>query len=172
MNTRAERVAQREHAASDTRAIRARSSAATHARIVRRRERPEQRGEVLDLVGLEEAEPLVDVGRDATRLERALELAMRVAGAEQDGDVAGLDVARHAGLAVAHGRPGRDQPHDLVGHARRPSPATDGSTTSPSTGSRIAGMGSPATHREPILLVVAERVAAPARLLDLVEQRR
>ena len=33
-------------------------------------QKPDERGEILDLVGVEEAEPLVDVGRDAVRLER------------------------------------------------------------------------------------------------------
>ena len=81
----------------------------------RRRQEADQRDQVLDLVGVEEAEALVDVGRDAARLERPLELAVRVARAEQDRDVAGRRRGAAAGVAIAD-RARRQQPRDLGGH--------------------------------------------------------
>ena len=64
----------------------------------------QQRHRVLDFVGVEEAQPLVDVGRHAAPLERLLELAVAVARAEQDRDVGRPRGARDAGRPIAHGR--------------------------------------------------------------------
>src|SRR5206468_11416493 len=50
---------------------------------------PEKRKHVLDFVRVEKSKALVDVGTDAAALERVFEFAVRVTGAEQDGDVRG-----------------------------------------------------------------------------------
>ena len=56
-------------------------------------------------VGVEEAEALVDVRRDAATLERRLELAMALARPEQDADVRRPGRTPDAGLAIADRRP-------------------------------------------------------------------
>ena len=84
----------------------------------RRGEIAHQRRQILDLVGVEEAQSLVDVGRQPARFERLLELAMRIARAEQDRDVARPRLARDAGIAIAHDA-FREQPRDLVSHRCR-----------------------------------------------------
>ena len=70
------RGASRASAASDSRTKRERRNAAARRSDAGSARIADQRDHILDLVGVEEAEPLVDVGRDAARLERALELAV------------------------------------------------------------------------------------------------
>ncbi len=74
---------------------------------------PQQREHVLDLVGVEESEALVDVGRQTVALERLLELAVALAGAEEDGDVSRTDRPTHAGRAIANERALGNQSRDL-----------------------------------------------------------
>src|SRR5262245_3818602 len=78
---------------------------------------PEQRQHIANLVGIEEAEALVDVGAHAMALERRLELAVVLAGAEQHRDVAGAHGPRHPGADVPYGRAAFEQPGDLASHA-------------------------------------------------------
>ena len=80
----------------------------------RLRQKSQQRDRVLNLGRVEEAEPLVDVGRNAATLERRLELAMAFPRSEQDADVGGLGRTPDAGLPIPNRR-GRQQPDDLLG---------------------------------------------------------
>ncbi len=75
-----------------------------------------ERHDILNLVGFEESEPFVDVGRHASALEGRLELAMALAGAEQDRHVGGSGLAHDAGLAIANRRRGQ-QANYLVRHS-------------------------------------------------------
>ena len=76
---------------------------------------PQQRQDVLDLVGVEEPEALVDVRRQTVPLERLLELAVALARAEEDRDVSGPDRPSHAGRSVTNERALANQPRDLGG---------------------------------------------------------
>src|SRR5262249_61717112 len=69
---------------------------------------------VLHLVGVEEAESLVDICRNATALQGRLELAMAVARSEQDRHVRGLRIAAKARRPIADDGAG-EQTHDLPG---------------------------------------------------------
>ena len=78
-------------------------------------EKPDQRHRVLRLVGVEEAQSLVDVGGNRPPLELALELPMAGARPEQDPDIARPRPPRHPRLAVADAVLAQN-PLDLVGH--------------------------------------------------------
>ena len=88
----------------------ARAQQRGHAELRRRvREKPDERAHILDLVGVEEAHPLVDVRRDPPAPERVLELPVALARAEQNGHVlrpdgAGTGTALLPHLAVAEQR--------------------------------------------------------------------
>ena len=73
---------------------------------------------VLDLLGVEEAESLVDARRDAAPDQRPLEFAVASPRPEQNGDVAGLGPPPQAAAPVAD-LPLLDQAGDFAGHQRR-----------------------------------------------------
>ena len=78
------------------------------------REKRQQREHVLDLVGVEEPEALVDVERHTAARERLLEQAMALTRPKQHGDVARAGGAPDAAVAIAHGGAGRQQPRNLL----------------------------------------------------------
>ena len=94
-----------------------RSQERRRAQVGRRvREIPQQREHVLDLVGVEEPEPFVDVGGDTPCVERGLERLVALARSEQDPDVTGPDGTPQPALLVAH--LARDEKRvDRAGHA-------------------------------------------------------
>ena len=83
----------------------------------------QQREHVLDLVGVEEPEALVDVGRDAAPL-RARASNSRWLSRERNRMAMspGATGRAHAGLPVADRRAVAEQPRDLVGRRRRRTP--------------------------------------------------
>ena len=145
---------------------------------------------ILDLVGLEEAEPLVDVGRHTAAFERSLELPVALAGTEQDGDVRRLCRANDAGPLVPNGR-SIQQAHDFVGHGlggetnRGPDDQAERNVVglqTPGSGLRLPGSGllNIGLQRESIELAVPERVGTAClvafnraeHIVDEPEQRR
>src|SRR4030095_8943219 len=71
----------------------------------------------LDLVGIKEPQPFVDIGGNAALLERLLELAVTGARSKQDGDVPGARPPRHTGLTISHAFLAQD-PDDFLGDGR------------------------------------------------------
>ena len=84
----------------------------------RRREHPDEGHQILDLVGVVEAEALVDVGPDRARRQRALELAMALARTEEHRDVAGAHAPRRVAAAIGD-ETLVEQAHDLARDAGR-----------------------------------------------------
>ncbi len=121
----------------------------------------DERDHVLHLVGVEEAEALVDVERHARMLQLALVLAVTVARAEQDGDVARRHRARHAGLAIAHRLALAQQPRHFGGDRAGAAGGVGGDDQAHRPAPRVQSL-----HREPVQLVVAEGVVAIAALVD------
>ena len=75
-----------------------------------------QRDDVLDFVGVEEAESLVDVRRDVARVELALELAVRRARPKEDADVPGPCRPGEAGALVADRHGAVEDLCDFIGN--------------------------------------------------------
>ena len=78
----------------------------------------QERHRVLGLVGVEEPETLVDVGRNPPLFQFTLELTVTRSRAEQDADVSSRRATRHAGLAIAHAVLAQDS-SDFVGDGAR-----------------------------------------------------
>ena len=102
---------------------------------VRRRIREEtnERRDVLDLVGVEEPEAFVDVGRDAQRLELVFELPMTRARSKENRDVARSHLSGDPRLLVAYRTRRR--------RSRRISCATSVAQTSGSSAAAIPSAG-------------------------------
>jgi hypothetical protein len=129
------------------------------------REVAEGREHVLDLVGVEEPQPFVDVRRDASGLEGRLECLMPFSRPEQDADVARPDPPGESRLAIAH-RAARDQPIDLGSHPGR---ALRGVPPRHEPQHRV-GRASHVLYRKAIGRLVPERIRPVAGFLDGVEQ--
>ncbi len=144
----------------------------------RLREVTENRDGVLNLVGLEEAQTLVDVGLDDAPLERGLELSMAIARAEQDGNVRRPCGPADARRSIANGR-AADQAHDLVGHCF--GGKAHGAADQQAERGLVDGRLGPASRvvvgdhrkRKPVLFSILERIGRSAVLprlrLDGVE---
>ncbi len=132
---------------------------------VRVREIANQRGHVLDFIGVEEAQSLVNVGRDATLLECLLEFPMARARSEEDGDVARSGGARHTRLAITD-RFLADDSCDLVRHRGR-------TVFRVLSGGEPEGRSSSVVFRfywKSIRFRIGEVVRADSRLRDFSEQ--
>ena len=103
-------------APSDRRTMRDRRNAAARRFDVGSRQISQQRHRVLNLVGVEKTQTLVDVGRHAAPLERRLEFAMALARPEQDARCPPAAPSRRTPVvSIAHRRAGR-----AAGRSRRP----------------------------------------------------
>ena len=127
---------------------------------------PQQRQHVLDLVGVEEPEPLVDVGPQPARLERVLELAVALAGPEQDGDVAGPDRPRHAGRRGRGRRAVRSSSRAISAAVAAAHDSASAPAIKPEPGLQRR-TGRQLVQREPIVAAVGERVGAVGHLVDV-----
>ena len=112
------RAEQRKRRRSEMRTKRERRNAAARRFDPRIREIAHQRRDVLDLVGVEKPEALVDVGRNAAHLELVLEFAMARARSEEDRDVPGPRLPGNARLPVADRLLAQDA-GDFRRHGRR-----------------------------------------------------
>ena len=152
-------------ASSDSRTMRERRNAAARRFDPGSARYASEREHVLDFVGVEEAQALVDVVRHAAPRQRRLEQAVALARAEQHGDVAGADRPPHAGVAIADGRAVDQQPRDLVGHGLGLRGIRVGATTTPSA-HRRAVAARPSTSGKRIVFASSgtrRRGPAPCR---------
>ena len=124
------------------------------------REKAHQRRHILDLVRVEEAEALVDVGRDAARARaRCSNSRWLVRDRNRIAMSPGVRGARHAGLAVAHVSSRRIR-CDLGGDGRGARVGIVRGAPAPSTGPPRPSSRA-AVDRKPIGLAVGEVVGAP-----------
>ena len=131
------------------------------------RQVPEHGHDVLDLVGVEETKPFVDIRGNAELFQRLLVLAMALSRPEEDGDIAGTNRSMHSSVAIAHQHCLADEPRDFG--SRRARTRLEGvSGQDPQHRGRV--MSRNGLNGEAILLLVHKGVGSIGKLRDRVTE--